>query len=316
MSGLRTAPKAGAAASTIAFAAFDAAAQFLGSVGLNQRNRAHNFMNLGYWMRASQQGNGIAVRAARLVAAFGFGQVGLTRIEIVAALDNRASRRVAERSGAVFEAIARNRLVDRGNPIDAALYALVPADKSTGPRRSGTICKRSVSSGRRSAGCLRIRRTPRAAATRAMRIARQAQFAERRRERIEAQQASDQRLADIEDQLDRLARLQQADDAGQHAEHAGLRAVRRIFGGRRLGKQAAVARRVRRRAIEHADLTGEAMHRAVHERNLQLPGRGVEQVARREIVGAIDDDIVSADQRFDIPGAQALVARVDARRAD
>jgi RimJ/RimL family protein N-acetyltransferase len=109
-----------------AFAAFDAAAQFLGSVGLNQRNRPHNFMNLGYWIRASQQRNGIAVRAARLVAAFGFGQVGLTRIEIVAALDNRASRRVAERSGAVFEAVARNRLVDRGNPIDAAIYALVP----------------------------------------------------------------------------------------------------------------------------------------------------------------------------------------------
>ena len=110
------------------FAAFDAkTAQFLGAAGLNQRNREHNFMNLGYWVRASQQGNGVAVRAARLVTAFGFGQIGLTRIEIVTALDNRESRRVAEKSGAVFEAIARNRLVDRGNPIDAALYALVPA---------------------------------------------------------------------------------------------------------------------------------------------------------------------------------------------
>jgi RimJ/RimL family protein N-acetyltransferase len=110
------------------FAAFDAkTAQFLGAAGLNQRNRKHNFMNLGYWVRTSQQGNGVAVRAARLVAAFGFGQIGLTRIEIVTALDNRESRRVAEKSGAVFEAIARNRLVDRGNPIDAALYALVPA---------------------------------------------------------------------------------------------------------------------------------------------------------------------------------------------
>ncbi|HET7064402.1 MAG TPA: GNAT family protein [Rudaea sp.] len=111
-----------------AFAAFDAkTAQFLGAAGLNQRNREHNFMNLGYWVRTSRQGNGIAVRAARLVAAFGFGQIGLTRIEIVAALNNRASRRVAEKSGALFEAVARNRLVDRGNPIDAAVYALVPA---------------------------------------------------------------------------------------------------------------------------------------------------------------------------------------------
>ncbi len=110
-----------------AFAVFDDAAQFLGSVGLNQRNRPHNFMNLGYWIRASQQGNGMAVRAARLVVAFGFEHVGLTRIEILAALGNRASRRVAEKTGATFEAVARNRLVDRGKPIDAAVYALVPA---------------------------------------------------------------------------------------------------------------------------------------------------------------------------------------------
>ena len=37
-----------------AFAVFDAgSAGFCGSVGLNQRNRAHNFMNLGYWIRES-----------------------------------------------------------------------------------------------------------------------------------------------------------------------------------------------------------------------------------------------------------------------
>jgi RimJ/RimL family protein N-acetyltransferase len=111
-----------------AFATFDGTtAQLLGAAGLNQRNRAHNFMNLGYWVRTSQEGNGVAVRAAQLVAAFGFGQIGLTRIEIVTALDNRASRRVAEKSGAAFEAIARNRLMDRGSPIDAAIYALAPA---------------------------------------------------------------------------------------------------------------------------------------------------------------------------------------------
>ena len=113
-----------------AFALFDVGTgQFLGATGLNQRNREHNFMNLGCWVRTSQQGNGVAVRATRLVAGFGFGQIGLTRIEIVTALDNRASRRVAEKSGAALEAIARNRLVDRGNPIDAALYALVPATR-------------------------------------------------------------------------------------------------------------------------------------------------------------------------------------------
>jgi ribosomal-protein-serine acetyltransferase len=111
-----------------AFAAFDAATgQFLGAAGLNRRNREHNRMNLGYWVRASRQGEHIATHAARLVAAFGFEQLGLTRIEIVAAVENRASRRVAEKAGAVLEAIARDRLIDRGRPIDEAVYTIAPA---------------------------------------------------------------------------------------------------------------------------------------------------------------------------------------------
>jgi RimJ/RimL family protein N-acetyltransferase len=110
-----------------AFAVFDAeTAVFMGAAGLNQRNRMHNFMNLGYWVRASRQRQGITVRAARLVAAFGFQVIGLTRIEILAELDNRASRRVAESLCASFEAIARNRLIASGVPTDAAVYALIP----------------------------------------------------------------------------------------------------------------------------------------------------------------------------------------------
>ena len=112
-----------------AFAVFDAdTAEFCGGAGLNLRNRPHNFMNLGYWIRASRQGRGIVRRAARLVAAFGFDQLGLTRIEIVTAPDNLASRRVAEALGAQFEGLARNRIVERGTAIDAAVYALIPAD--------------------------------------------------------------------------------------------------------------------------------------------------------------------------------------------
>lgn len=110
-----------------AFAVFDAeSAQFCGSVGLNQRNRQHNFMNLGYWVRASRQRQGIVRRAAELVVAFGFAQVGLTRVEVITAPDNRASRRVAEALGAQFEGMARNRIVERGVAVDAAVYAMVP----------------------------------------------------------------------------------------------------------------------------------------------------------------------------------------------
>jgi len=100
----------------------------LGSVGLNQRNRMHRSAALGYWVRRTRQGRGIAAQAANMVARFGFGTLGLARIEIVALPDNSASRRTAERAGARFETVARHRLWVRDEARDAAVYALVPGD--------------------------------------------------------------------------------------------------------------------------------------------------------------------------------------------
>lgn len=119
------------------FAIFDiAGAEFLGAVGLSQRNRAHNFAGIGYWIRESARGRGLASRAGRVVAAFGFEEIKLTRIEILAAVGNRASRRTAENIGANFEGIARNRLLTPSGLVDAAVYALIPQDHSQGRDKS------------------------------------------------------------------------------------------------------------------------------------------------------------------------------------
>jgi RimJ/RimL family protein N-acetyltransferase len=112
-----------------AFGVFErASGTLLGSVGLNQRNRMHRSAALGYWVRQSRQGEGIARRAAKLAAGFGFETLGLVRIEIVALVDNQASRRTAEQAGSRFECIARHRLWVRDKACDAAVYALVPGD--------------------------------------------------------------------------------------------------------------------------------------------------------------------------------------------
>lgn len=112
-----------------AFPIFDRrTGELLGGAGLNQRNRQHRSANLGYWVRQSRHGEGIAPRAASLVARFGFEQLGLIRIEIIVMPDNHASRRTAEKTGARFEAIARQRLWANGLAHDAAVYGLTPAD--------------------------------------------------------------------------------------------------------------------------------------------------------------------------------------------
>ena len=102
--------------------------RFLGGVGLNFVNRNHQMANLGYWVRSSETGRGVASNAAKLVAQFGLDRLGFQRIEIIAATANVASQRVAEKTGAVKEAVLRKRLRLHGEPVDGVLYSLVAED--------------------------------------------------------------------------------------------------------------------------------------------------------------------------------------------
>jgi ribosomal-protein-serine acetyltransferase len=101
---------------------------FLGGCGLNQFNQVNNLANLGYWTRTSRTGQGIATAAVRLLARFGFEALKLKRIEIVAAVDNKASQRVAEKAGATREGVLRSRCVVRDRVDDAVMFSLLPED--------------------------------------------------------------------------------------------------------------------------------------------------------------------------------------------
>ncbi|MGZ4691380.1 MAG: GNAT family N-acetyltransferase [Acidimicrobiia bacterium] len=98
----------------------------LGTVGLNAIDRLNRWANLGYWVRTSRVGRGYVTRSARLVAGFGFGELALGRIEILAAVDNRRSQAVAERLGALREGTLRRRLRVGDEVQDAAVFSLVP----------------------------------------------------------------------------------------------------------------------------------------------------------------------------------------------
>ncbi len=114
-----------------AFAVLDVnSSLFLGGVGLNQFNRKNNFANLGYWVRSSQTGRGAATAATLLAAEFGFENLGLNRIEILTAIGNVASGRVAEKAGAKKEGILRSRILLHNRPQDAVMYSLIVADRN------------------------------------------------------------------------------------------------------------------------------------------------------------------------------------------
>jgi ribosomal-protein-serine acetyltransferase len=107
------------------FAIVGADGRFLGGCGVNQINRIHRFGNLGYWVRTSASRHGVATEAVRQLAEFAFRSAEMVRLEIVCAVANNASHRVAERAGAVREGILRHRLLLHGQPVDAVMYSLV-----------------------------------------------------------------------------------------------------------------------------------------------------------------------------------------------
>ena len=102
--------------------------ELLGGAGLNHINHDYRLANLGYWVRTSATGRGIATRTARLVGEFAVKQVGLLRAEIVVAVGNKPSLRVAQKCGARREGVLRNRLIVRGKALDAVMHSLIPQD--------------------------------------------------------------------------------------------------------------------------------------------------------------------------------------------
>jgi RimJ/RimL family protein N-acetyltransferase len=63
--------------------------------------------------------------AQRQVAEFAFANTDPVRLEILCAVGNDPSQRVAERAGAVREGVLRHRLLLHGQPVDAFMYGLV-----------------------------------------------------------------------------------------------------------------------------------------------------------------------------------------------
>jgi ribosomal-protein-serine acetyltransferase len=102
--------------------------RFIGGCGINQINWIHKIGNVGYWIRTNATGKGYAGAAARLCAIFGFIDIKLKRIEIVAAKDNLASQRAAEKAGATKECLARKRLIVGDISHDAFVYSLIKED--------------------------------------------------------------------------------------------------------------------------------------------------------------------------------------------
>ena len=107
------------------FAIFSRDGTFLGGCGLNALDEVHRRANLGYWVRQSAAGRGVASAAVPRLVEWAFTNPQLNRLEVVVATGNSASLRVAEKAGALHEGVLRSRLMLHGSPCDAAMLAFV-----------------------------------------------------------------------------------------------------------------------------------------------------------------------------------------------
>jgi len=110
--------------------------RLLGVCGINCINTGNRFANLGYWVRTSETQRGVAANAVKLLVDWVFQHTDLERLEIVAAVGNEPSQRVAEKAGALREGTLRSRLCIHGAYHDAVMYSIIrPTQSPAEPRR-------------------------------------------------------------------------------------------------------------------------------------------------------------------------------------
>ena len=100
----------------------------LGAMGLKLGGRTLGYGEVGYWTAPWARGRGVAARGALLSARWGLNALGLSRVELLADVDNLPSQRVAEKAGFVREGIAQQSRRDRdGIARDMVVFSIVSA---------------------------------------------------------------------------------------------------------------------------------------------------------------------------------------------
>ena len=98
-------------------------ARIVGAIALHRTDSPERCAEVGYWLAREESGHGVMTAAVRAMLAYAFAELGIHRVELIAATENVRSRNIAERLGMTREATLRERLFIGGRFVDAVLYA-------------------------------------------------------------------------------------------------------------------------------------------------------------------------------------------------
>ncbi|MBP5728861.1 MAG: GNAT family N-acetyltransferase [Clostridia bacterium] len=100
----------------------------IGTIGFIWYSEENRSAELGYSFSREYWNHGYATQALKSVIDASFTSLPLNRLEAQHDLRNPASGRVMEKCGLRQEGILRNRIVNKGEYIDVALYAILRSD--------------------------------------------------------------------------------------------------------------------------------------------------------------------------------------------
>ncbi|CAM3744616.1 Putative ribosomal N-acetyltransferase YdaF [Vibrio aerogenes CECT 7868] len=102
--------------------------QVVGNISFNSINHDLKKVEIGYWLSQKHQGKGIVSRAVAKLTDIAFTEMGMTKVQISAAIGNQPSRNVCERLGFKLEGILTQEEQIGDRLLDHAIYGLQIAD--------------------------------------------------------------------------------------------------------------------------------------------------------------------------------------------
>jgi RimJ/RimL family protein N-acetyltransferase len=121
----------------------------VGGTGLHTRGGDEAY-EIGYWIRASDIGQGLATEATAALTRVAFDLCGVERVDINVELGNESSMAIPRKLGFLEEAVLRRRLPGHGDEPkrDMAVFALFREDFAGSPAATAEVEAHDVSGAR------------------------------------------------------------------------------------------------------------------------------------------------------------------------
>jgi ribosomal-protein-serine acetyltransferase len=102
--------------------------EMAGQIEYNYLDWKNRKTEIGFWLGESFQGKGLATKSCRALINYAFDELKLNRVEMQCGVENRKSRRIAEKLGFTEEGIVRQSVWLHDRFVDFVIYGMLASD--------------------------------------------------------------------------------------------------------------------------------------------------------------------------------------------